>query len=245
MTEPDNKLSESLIYKLSNKMNYKEILSESSILIQLSYVKIVHYYIIHYFENMNNKNKNIFIQGFKSITHIFLILLLYTKHLELSIHHSQHAIYYFIEYIGQITDKDDNMFFNLTLKDAIVYIYTKTIYDVNQEYKQNNTTNIKEKQILENVQNFIYDYRNIVNLMVNEDSFINMDINIKKDKLNVLRTKIEHFLLIDFKNELCYKKTNSKMKNILLQCENKYNSSNQEDSSIYNSVIESLVTELK
>ena len=59
MSEPDNKLAESLIYKLSNENNYKERINESSIIIQLSYVKIVHYYIKHYFETMNNKNKNI------------------------------------------------------------------------------------------------------------------------------------------------------------------------------------------
>ena len=48
MSEPDNKLAESLIYKLSNENNYKEKINESSIIIQLSYVKIVHYYIKHY-----------------------------------------------------------------------------------------------------------------------------------------------------------------------------------------------------
>ncbi len=239
MSEPDNKLAESLIYKLSNENNYKEKINESSIIIQLSYVKIVHYYIKHYFETMNNKNKNIFIQGFKSITHIFLILLLYTKHLEMTIYHCQNAIYFFIEYIGQITDKDDNMFFNLTLKDAIVYVYTKTIYDINQEYKQKHSTDLKENQILENVQSFVYDYKNIINLMVNHKSFLDLDIEIKKDKLNILRTKMENYLLLNFLAEDTYKLININIKKILLECESKYSN---DDNCIYSLITDSLLS---
>ena len=67
-------------------------------------------------------------KGNSYVAHIFIILLHYAKNLGLTIHHCKTAIVYYVEYINQITDKDDNMFFNLSLKDAIIYVYTKTIY---------------------------------------------------------------------------------------------------------------------
>lgn len=245
MSDSENKIAESVIYKLTNKNNYRLEINDSSILVQLSYVKIVHYYIIHYFEKMNNKNKNIFIQGFKSITHIFLLLFLYTKHLEMTIFHCQNAIFYFIEYIGQITDKDDNMFFNLTLKDAIVYIYTKTIYDINADIKQNHSTNLKEKQILENIECFISYYKNIINIMVNEDYFLNLTLEDKKEKLTVLRNKMENFIIYFFKDENICKSLNMKFKKILLECENNLDSKNENNVSTYNLILESLLCESK
>ena len=57
MGEPDNEIiPENIVYNLSNKNNYKSTLDDQVIMIQLSYVKVVHYYILHYFENMANFN---------------------------------------------------------------------------------------------------------------------------------------------------------------------------------------------
>ena len=71
-TEDKNANPENIVFKLSNKDNYKQTLEDPIVLIQLSYVKIIHYYIVHYFENMTNQN--IFAQGFRSLTHIFMFL---------------------------------------------------------------------------------------------------------------------------------------------------------------------------
>lgn len=237
-SDKKNKTSEPLIYKLSNKSNYKSNLNDNGIIIQLSYVKIIHYYIVHYFENMNNKKKNIFIQGFNSITHIFLLLILYTKHLELTLYHCQNAIYYFIEYIGQITDKDDNMFFNLTLKDAVVYIYTKTIYEINEEHKQNFRINTEEELKIQYLQSFVYTYNKIINIIINENSFINEEIETKKDKLTNLRSNIENFMIF-YLSKYDYKSLDLKLRNIVIECENKINET-KEDVNNYDFLLELL-----
>ena len=59
------------------------------------------------------KNANIFNKGFSLISNVFITILMYSRSLNTTIHHTQKAILYYIEYITQITDKDENMFFNL------------------------------------------------------------------------------------------------------------------------------------
>jgi hypothetical protein len=219
MGEHDNEIMpENIVYNLSNKNNYKSTLDDQVIMIQLSYVKVVHYYILHYFENM--ANFNIFVQGFKAITHIFLFLLMYTKNLEMTIYHCQNAIFYYIEYISQITDKDDNMFFNLTLRDAVVYIYTKTIYDIDEQHRQTFTTCIAEQNILSQTTDFVHVYGKIATLITTDDKFTSVSTDAKKELLRNLRTGVENFIISHYKTENPDKSISRKLEFILVDCEN-------------------------
>ena len=220
-TEDKNANPENIVFKLSNKDNYKQTLEDPIVLIQLSYVKIIHYYIVHYFENMTNQN--IFAQGFRSLTHIFMFLLMYTKHLELTIYHCQNAIFYYVEYISQITDKEDNMFFNLTLKDAIVYIYTKTIYDIDEETRQGHSLLANENAILEIVTNFTDIYGKLSLSLANSDDFKLCENNKKKEILQKVRDYIETYIIHQYKYDIGETETIKKMKLLLIDCENQPN----------------------
>jgi len=213
---PDN-----IVFKLSDKDNYRSKIEDPVILIQLSYVKIIHYYIVHYFENMSNPN--IFIQGFKSLTHIFLFLLMYTKYLELTIFHCQNSIFYYIEYISQITDKEDNMFFNLTLKDAIVYIYTKTIYDLNEECRQKHFLTPEDDIILETITEFTEIYGKISILLATSQDFKDDNNDKKKEKLQYIRSKIEDYIINQYKYDIHESETLQNMKLLLIDCEYQQN----------------------
>ena len=217
-SEDKNENPDNIVFKLSNKDNYKKTLEDPIVLIQLSYVKIIHYYIVHYFENMSNPN--IFIQGFKSLTHIFMFLLMYTKYLELTIFHCQNAIFYYIEYISQITDKEDNMFFNLTLKDAVVYIYTKTIYDLNEECRQKHFLTPNDDHILEIVTNFTDIYGRLSILLATSNDFKDVKIEEKKEKLQNIRTEIENYVINQYKYDIGESETLKNMKLLLIDCEN-------------------------
>jgi len=210
---PDN-----VLFKLSNQDNYRQTLEDPIILIQLSYVKIIHYYIVHYFENMSNPN--IFIQGFKSLTHIFLFLLMYTKYLELTIFHCQNSIFYYIEYISQITDKEDNMFFNLTLKDAIVYIYTKTIYDLNEECRQKHFLTPADDIILKTTTEFTDIYGKISIMLATSQDFKDDTNDKKKEKLQYIRSEIENYIINQYKYDVSESETLKNMKILLIDCEN-------------------------
>jgi hypothetical protein len=213
---PDN-----IVFKLSDKDNYRSKIEDPVILIQLSYVKIIHYYIVHYFENMSNPN--IFIQGFKSLTHIFLFLLMYTKYLELTIFHCQNSIFYYIEYISQITDKEDNMFFNLTLKDAIVYIYTKTIYDLNEECRQKHFLTPEDDIILETITEFTEIYGKISILLATSQDFKDDNNDKKKEKLQYIRSEIEDYIINQYKYDIHESETLQNMKLLLIDCEYQQN----------------------
>jgi hypothetical protein len=220
-SEDKNENHDNVVFTLSNKDNYRQTLEDPIILIQLSYVKIVHYYISHYFENMSNPN--IFIQGFKSLTHIFLFLLMYTKYLELTIFHCQNSIFYYIEYISQITDKEDNMFFNLTLKDAIVYIYTKTIYDLNEECRQKHFLTPEDDIILKTTTEFTDIYGKISIMLATSQDFKDDNNDKKKEKLQYIRSEIESYIINQYKYDVHESETLKNMKFLLIECENQPN----------------------
>ena len=74
-------------------------------------------------------------RGIETITHIFNTLLLYTKNIELTIFHCKRAYIYYVEFIGQIGD-DKNSYLQLNSKDATLFVYKKTIFEINNEYRK-------------------------------------------------------------------------------------------------------------
>jgi len=136
--------SEENIFLLSNEGNYYSKLNCTIGKINESYISLVNFYISYSIENMNIKDKEIFYTGISVVNNVFRLILLYTRNLELTIYHTQQCIYYYVEYISQITDKEDNIFFNLSIKDAVIYVYTRTIFEIKkayikQQYAKDNT----------------------------------------------------------------------------------------------------------
>ena len=74
-------------------------------------------------------------QGMATLGHVFLTLYLYTNNIELTIFHCQKAIYYYIEFIGQIGD-DHHSFLQLNSKDAMLFVYKKTIFEIDNAYRK-------------------------------------------------------------------------------------------------------------
>ena len=72
--------------------------------------------------------------GIYSVMHVFRLVLLYTRSRELALHHASRAGVYFLEFVSQITD-DGQHYLQLTPKDAILFAYKKTLFDINTEYR--------------------------------------------------------------------------------------------------------------
>jgi hypothetical protein len=72
----------------------------------------------------------IILRGLETTTHVFKYVLLYTQNLEAAFHHTQKAIYYYLEFIAQVAEQK-NAFLQLSSRDAITYVYKKTIYLIN------------------------------------------------------------------------------------------------------------------
>ena len=139
------------------------------------YVSLINQYLLHINENIfvQDKSYQIFIikRGIDTISHIFTTLLMYTKNIELTYHHVEKAFCYYVEFISQISD-ENHSFLKLNSKDASLFIYKKTVFDINQEYRKNFETTIHEDEFLQNLQKNIKYYNEyIMYLLCNNECY--------------------------------------------------------------------------
>jgi hypothetical protein len=125
--------------------------------------------------------------------HVFSVIFYYTKNLELTFYHSQKAYYYYVEFIEQISD-DNLTLLQLSSRDAILFVYKKTIFDINNEYKKSiQELKIEEKNILSIVDSYTHIYKNIILFIINHNDFnklVKYDNRI--DFINICCASIEH-----------------------------------------------------
>ncbi len=118
-------------HSTSSSTTTTDILNKYKILV-LEYLQFI-------LENMNCKSvelyKYIILRGLTTITHVYQLTLLHTKNLNLSYFHSQKAFYYYVEFIGQITG-EQNTFLQLTSKDAVMFVYKKTIFEIHGDFRK-------------------------------------------------------------------------------------------------------------
>ena len=88
------------------------------------------------------------------LSHIFNTIFLYTKNANLCEHYCYKASHYYIEFIGQISE-DSHSFLQLNSKDATLFVYKKTIYDINNVYRKNFALDNKEQQFLNSISNIM------------------------------------------------------------------------------------------
>ena len=151
-------MSESKKMNLMNKELYKNKITDNETVI-FEYVKILHEYLSHITKNININsmvhNNFIINRGYDLLKNIFLTLILYTKNLELSCFHLRKSYLYYTEFIGQIGE-DSNSYLQLNSKDACLFVYKKTIYNINEEFKKNFKDNDEEiTNMVNNKINFI------------------------------------------------------------------------------------------
>lgn len=98
------------------------------------YVTLIGEYYAFIKENPNIIHKKqypyLLARGLDTITHVFTVILFYTKNLEITYYHSQKSFYFYVEFIEQILDAQ-NAFLHLDSRDASIFVYKKTIYEIN------------------------------------------------------------------------------------------------------------------
>jgi flagellin-specific chaperone FliS len=168
-------LSDNTHFILYNTANYKSYIENSASDILNKYVEVLIEYMRFISEKIMMKNKLyyrfIFERGVETITHVFSVIFYYTKNLELTFYHSQKAYYFYIEFIEQISD-DNVTFLQLSSRDAILFVYKKTIFDLNNEYRKNilePTT--EDKKIMMILDSHTYIYKNIIKFIIYHNDF--------------------------------------------------------------------------
>jgi hypothetical protein len=141
-------------YDIHKIENYNKMIYENEDEIYLKYSNIIIQYLLLGIEKIKNHNseyiKYILIKGMFTVSYVFKMLLMYTCNLQLTYHQCQKSYSYYTEFIGQIGDESVT-YLQLNSKDAALFVYKKTIFDISSElkkkYTENDVNEIKNKNI--------------------------------------------------------------------------------------------------
>jgi len=160
-------------YSLQNTENYKSLLENSLNDIVDKYILLACEYLRFIIENITIKNrayfKFILIRGLETITHVFNNILLYTKNLEMAYYHGQKAFYYYVEFIGQISE-EQHQYLQLSSRDATMYVYKKTLFEITNELKKISTYMDEDlEKKIKGLNIYIQIYKNIVHYVLRNE----------------------------------------------------------------------------
>ena len=164
------------------------------------YKKLICNYLEYFCDHTSIKNKEYFLfvlkRGILSLSHVFNTLLLYTKNIELTIAQCNKALYYYIEFIGQIVD-DSHSYLQLNSKDAALFVYKKTIFELNNDYRKTYTINARDSTFFKGVTILNNICNEIINLIISEKQFEVKNkvvfINYIVNKINKIISKLSTF----------------------------------------------------
>ncbi len=197
---------------LNNIENYKTELDSNEHILFIKYIGLIHELIECSVDNIfiqkSEYLKFILMKGIKNVFYIFNFLLLYTKNLELTIYHTQKAILYFIEFIGQIGD-DNHSFLKLNTKDASLFIYKKTIFEVNNDFRKSYEESEETKTKMEMLHLYIETYNNIMLKIIENFDFQNKSL---EDLQTITFTKLYKIVESLIQLPIIFKSNNEKIK---------------------------------
>ena len=202
-------------YSLYNNENYNKDLDYEISEIAEKLSELLVDYLKFIIENIKLKKTNfskfIIIRGLDTIINIFNYMLFYTKNLDVTYFHCQKAFYFYVEFVGQISE-DEKIFLQLSSRDATIYVYKKTIYEISSEFRKNNEQiTLKMKQKLDIINRYIELNKTIIlKLINNEFMSINKQNTVEKilkniNKLNI--TDITKIKKLNYIIEHLYYKT--------------------------------------
>lgn len=167
-----------------------ESTSMTTVSIVGNYLKLLETFHLLFNKNIVTKKIHytdfIYKQGMKCLNHIFILLLYYTNNLPFTYYHCEKGIYYFTEFISQI--ENENSFLKLSSIDAIIFVYKKTIYNINK------------KMAIQNAREFISSANKIIKTITNINSINRYSIissyflkiaNLSSDKFTLLQRSVE------------------------------------------------------
>lgn len=152
-------------FDLQTIENYNKIIVDGEDEIYSKYTNVIIQYLLLGIEKIKNQNaeyvKYILIKGIFTISYVFKMLLTYTCNLQLTYHHCQKSYSYYIEFIGQIGD-DAVTYLQLNSKDAALFVYKKSIFDILDEVKKKYTENEMNEKKINNVSIMVDIYNKLI-----------------------------------------------------------------------------------
>lgn len=159
---------------LNNIENYNKEICDNEYIIFLKYISLIHELIDSSVDNIYLTNPNyikyILKKGINNTVCIFNLLLLYTKNLDIVTYHSEKSILFFIEFISQISDINQNLL-KLNVKDACLFVYKKTIFEIDNEFRNTYEESYNTKSKIEILELYIEMYNNIIMKVIDNFDF--------------------------------------------------------------------------
>ena len=120
----------------------------------LKYYKTIKDFLEYFDKNIkvDGKKEYIIKRGIGVINNVFMFTLMYTKNIDMALFYSKKAHFYYCEFIQQI-NQDIHTYLQLTSKDASIFVYKKTIFNINSEFKKEYIMDDKSKEIINKFRN--------------------------------------------------------------------------------------------
>lgn len=120
----------------------------------IKYIELINNFLLYGCEHLTihdtTKKINYLIRGLNILHNVFNTLFFYTKNIDLVCYHCQKSYSYYTEFISQI-ELEENNNLQLTIKDTIVFIYKKTVLDIQKDYSKNIQTSKEEKRTIQSL----------------------------------------------------------------------------------------------
>ena len=204
-------------FEINNIDSFNSVILESSNSFIIKYFIIINSYINLYIDNIYdnisiNINKDyryyIFIKGLDVLTNIINLLLITTNNLDLVIYHCHKAYYYYIEFISQLDT--DNNHLELSIKDSIIFVYKKTIFELNNNINSitgivNNNSDNDNIIKIENIEKIVDIINIFIKIFIIKD-ILNLSIEKSNNDLSILTHILKVLNKINklYTDEICF-----------------------------------------
>ena len=169
--------------ELQNKENYKKTIDNSLQEIMQIYIRIFvdYFHFMKKTEKLDKRHslKFILLRGIETISNVFNYMLFSTKNLAIVECYAEKSMFYYIEFISQISE-DQHAFLQFSSRDAVIYVYKKTIYEIKNAFVSE-ITDKKTKDICDSVNKYAQLFKNIAG---EEDDLLHADAITKFKKIH-------------------------------------------------------------
>ena len=168
--------------KLSDSENYYSELNESVCITCIYFCSLINQI------SNNIKNENILLYCINIIHHVFNYILFFTKNLSMTLTYSKNAYVYYIEFIEQIKNKN-NLFLKLKKEDAALFVYKKTIFNIDKKKFKKSNESLKIKKIYDLTKYYKFKIQEFIISDEKNKDINNFCNNIKKE----IRNKYDNY----------------------------------------------------
>ena len=161
-------------FNISNTKNYnKDMRCHGIENIYKSICNLMAEFLIYTVDNIKVQNNKYYLfiikRGLETLIHCYRFLLMYTRNFEMALFHCKKAFIYYVEFIGQI-GYNSNSYLQLNSKDATLFVYKKTIFDIDNDERRELSLLPEEILYLEITSNIITLYKKLILIILENNA---------------------------------------------------------------------------